>query len=108
VQKASFFLTRRAEPLPAYPKYSHSPAIILLLIECSLGKPRLICAPESGGHPRSTRSDPVAPCLGYASVNVQGWSGGRQTSNLAMTVLKFLHAKRYFHEQCSNQSIDNP
>ncbi len=36
--------------MPAYPKYSHSPAIILLLIECSLGKPRLICAPESGGH----------------------------------------------------------
>ena len=75
MQKASFFLTRRPEPLPAYPKYSHLPAIILLLIECSLGKPRLICTPESGGHPPSTRSDPVAPCLGYASVNVQGWSG---------------------------------
>ena len=58
--------------------------------------------------PPSTRSDPVAPCLGYASVNVQGWSGGRQTSNLAMTVLKFLHAKRYFHEQRNNQSVDNP
>jgi hypothetical protein len=108
VQKASFFLTRRPEPLPAYPKYSHLPAIILLLIECSLGKPRLICTPESGGHPPSTRSDPVAPCLGDASVNVQGWSVAGQFSTVTTAFLNFLKQKRYFHEQRNNQSVDNP
>jgi hypothetical protein len=94
--------------LPAYPKYSHFPAVILLLVECSPGKPRLICAPESGGHPRSTRSDPVAPCLGYASVNVQGWSVAGQFSTVTTAFFNFLKQRRYFHEQRNNQSVDNP
>jgi hypothetical protein len=58
--------------------------------------------------PPSTRSDPVAPCLGDASVNVQGWSVAGQFSTVTTAFLNFSKQKRYFHEQRNNQSVDNP
>jgi hypothetical protein len=58
--------------------------------------------------PPSRRSDPVAPCLGDASVNVQGWSVAGQFSTVTKAFLNFLKQKRYFHEQRNNQSVDNP
>ena len=58
--------------------------------------------------PPSRRIDPVAPCLGDASVNVQGWSVAGQFSTVTTAFLNFLKQKRYFHEQRNNQSVDNP
>jgi hypothetical protein len=54
--------------------------------------------------------DVAALCVsdGYASVNVQGWFIGGQTSNVTMAAFNVWQSKRYFHEQCIDRSTGNP
>jgi hypothetical protein len=58
----------------------------------------------------SLAGDVAALCVsdGYASVNVQGWFIGGQTSNVTMADFNIWQSKRYFHEQCIDRSTGNP
>jgi hypothetical protein len=124
-----FFLLGNHGGGPHFPNTRRFGAIILTKIECPPGTPDLICTPESGGHLTAPRSDTLAQCLGlspagsgdvagdvaalcvsdgYASVNVQGWFIGGQTSNVTMADFNVWQSKRYFHEQCIDRSTGNP
>jgi hypothetical protein len=60
--------------------------------------------------PETWPGDVAALCVsdGYASVNVQGWFIGGQTSNVTMAAFNVWQSKRYFHEQCIDRSTGNP